>query len=139
MLVANTALTYSVRTDGRLFILGTGTATQPNPRHITISRDDRFAYVAFEDGDNSGGLLLYNIDSSSGELNVPQWVDSEAAGINPGQTVLSPAGDHAYVLATGSEVILTFDVSTADGRVEISEVHGLGLAPKHMAPQFVGQ
>jgi 6-phosphogluconolactonase (cycloisomerase 2 family) len=137
MFVDNTAHSYNVASDGSLVEIGTGTTTQPDPRHVALSRDGRFAYVAFEDGPGNGGILLYDIDSTSGEMSVPQWVDAEAAGINPSQTLISPSGAHAYVLARGSESILTFDVSPQDGRLTVSQIQSLGLGPNRIAPSLI--
>ncbi|MFT7486075.1 MAG: 6-phosphogluconolactonase [Candidatus Paceibacteria bacterium] len=131
---------YDVNLDGSLSPIGTGSITPLDSlaKHLTLSRDGRFAYVAFEHAATAGGLLMYDVNPANGELyNEPtgdlQWHESVAAGTDPQQVAISPDGLHVYVLAKTSEEVQVFDADATDGVPVFLESHTPGLVPVRLS------
>ena len=130
-------LPYDVATDGTLTVIGLGTDTQNEPMDIELSRDGRFGYAVFEDTASAGGLLLYDVNPTSGELYNQDtlafhWRDSVPAGTAPRELELLPDGSALYVLAPGSDEIRVFTLAETDGLTTPLESETPGLGPAAM-------
>ena len=129
----NTAQAYDVALDGGLTPIAAGSQTQTEPTDIVLTRDGRFAYATFEDTISLGGLLLYDVDSTTGELfNADtlafQWRDAVAAGSQPQRLEVTPGGEFIYVLARTSDELQVFSAA-ADGVASPVEAEPTGLVP----------
>lgn len=129
---------FSVALDGSLTAIGSGAITQPEPRDIRLTPDGMFAFVSFEVSDfSAGGLLVYHVDPSTGELsngnNLPQWRNAEASGMGPSEVEISPDGTKLYVLARVSEEMWVFDIEPTNGIATL-----LGTQPVGPTPTFLG-
>ncbi len=136
---------YNVDVGGSLSA-STETSSQPLPNHVSLTRDGRFAYVTFIGPVfNSDGLLLYEVDSTSGVLHggsiggSDTWVDSAFAGDDCRQSFVSHDGAQVYVLASGSDEIWCFDADSATGIVTFKSTAQPGSDPIRMAPRLRAQ
>ncbi len=133
---ADIAQAYDVALDGGLTPIAAGSQTQTEPTDIVLTRDGRFAYATFADTISLGGLLLYDVDATTGELfNADtlafQWRDAVAAGAQPQRLEVTPSGEFVYVLARVSEELQVFSAA-ADGVVSPVEAEPTGLVPSDL-------
>lgn len=133
---------YDLGTGGTLTAIGGGSITQNEPGQIELTRDGRFAFATFEDTASQGGLLLYDVNATTGELfnadNLAlQWRDSVAAGTGPRRLAITPDGAHVYVLAAGSNEVRAFDSDPLTGLTTPLETEVPGLAPVGMGLRVV--
>lgn len=130
---ADTAQGYDVDGDGGLTPIATGSLTQSEPTDIVLTRDGRFAYATFEDTISLGGLLLYDVDATTGQLFNSdtlafQWRDSVAAGAQPQRLEVTPGGEFIYVLARSSDELQVFSAAP-DGIATPVEAEPTGVLP----------
>lgn len=129
---------FDVQVDGSLLQVGGNAISQPEPNDLCLTPDGRFAFVTFEASNaqgTGGGLLVYHVDETTGELTngsgLPQWRDAPPSGLtNPVGLELSPDGSKLYVLARGTEALYVFDVDAETGFATFTgEAEPVGLGP----------
>jgi 6-phosphogluconolactonase (cycloisomerase 2 family) len=133
---------FDVSFSAGLTMIGAGSITQNEPREVELTRDGRFAFATFEDSISQGGLLLYDVNATTGELfnsdnQAFQWRDAVAAGVGPQLVEVTPDGAYVYVLAQTSEEIRAFTSDPVTGLTSALETESPGLVPIGMGLRVV--
>lgn len=98
---------YQVSFNGNLDQIGS-INTEPNPTQIILSPASKFAYVihpAIPNSNQQGGISLYNI-LPDGTLSENIHTLLPDTFYSPSQMLISNDGKYAYVLDSGSEIII---------------------------------
>jgi hypothetical protein len=103
------------------------------PVALALSPDDRFLYLV---ATFSHAVTVFYCDPQRGPVRVAQVVRSNHDDVpdmqQPESIALSPDGRHAYVVASVSRRLLTFDRNQRDGTLTFVEGH-----PEHESPRAV--
>ena len=114
-----------------------GAAGETRPADVLI-HPNGFVYVVNRgDGIGPSNVSVYTADSANG------WITAQSpavAGIDPVEMALDVAGDHAYVVATGSETVTTYDVDPGTGALtQVGAGTPTGQAPGPIALDPLGR
>ncbi|QDV50393.1 lactonase family protein [Gimesia fumaroli] len=92
------------------------------PRHLAVSKDNRFIYF---DNEKGSSVTAYKLDSKSGTLTPFQTVSTLPAGFEGKNTCadieLSPSGKNLYASNRGHNSIACFSVDQKTGRLTTLE------------------
>lgn len=110
---------FDRRGDVRL-VSGAVPATQAAPCWVTISADDRFAYVA---NAGSASISSYAIHRNGSIALANPRAGETGAGSTPLDMSIDRTGDHLYVLDRGNARVTAFDVERS-GDLEMIDVAG---------------
>lgn len=124
-------LHFGIREDTPPITLDKSQITLPEgsgPRHIILSKDDRFAYVVCE---LTPQVFVYRNDS--GTLTEIQRISTHRSGIGGGHIALSRDGRFLYTSHrdNGADAIIAFAVDRTTGRLTYVSTTPTGRHPRH--------
>ncbi|WP_234123654.1 lactonase family protein [Clostridium hydrogenum] len=102
------------------------------PRHMTFSKDGRFAYIYTE---LSSEVVVLTYSPSDCSFNILQYISSlpkDYTGHNQGAAIhISPDGNFLYTSNRGHDSISCFKINTSTGMLELSYVTSVeGISPR---------
>jgi 6-phosphogluconolactonase len=126
-------LHFGIREDTPPITLDASQVTLPEgsgPRHIILSKDDRFAYVVCE-------LIpqIYVYRNDQGTLTEIQRISTHRTGTGGGHIALSHDGRFLYTTHrdNGADAIIAFAVDRTTGRLTYVSTTRTGRHPRHFA------